>query len=249
MDEQRRRMMKKLALLLMCLSLLGCASTKLDSLTHQEVYSKRISQSSREEIEREVGVAFSDYYDYFLDGDAYSGVSYNQYAFLFKNNILTNVVEYGEMEHIWRDGFTDKHDKLPYSDNLKKINERLSSLPSYAKKPEDEKGGGIDEAYISDGLAAVVMLAITSPLIPVVMYETWKRPDEEKIDWASEIVGHSYDDVIKKLGEPWFVRNYENGDKILEYKQQYFWIPRYIGIRGDQAIWVLHQSFELNDNS
>lgn len=80
------------------------------------------------------------------------------------------------------------------------------------------------------------------------MIETSKKPDSVKIDWDKEIIGNSYNTVIEKLGRPISERTYKNGNRVLRYTQQHFWIPHHIGIRNDQVVWVLHKSSELYDN-
>ncbi len=247
---KKGKQMKKNILLILLLQICAssCAFTNTDTLIQREVSTKSIFNSSRVEVEDKIGITFSNYYDYLLDGNRYSGVCYDRYAFLFKNNMLTNIVEYGEMERVWTEAFIDHHNDLPYKDNLQVIHERLSLLPSYAQKIEDEKSNGINADNISDGVAAGLMLVLSAPIIPVLIYESSKEPGGVKIDWESEIVGHSYDDVIKKLGRPMSKRDYKGGNKLLSYKQQYFWIPHYIGIKNDQVVWVLHQSAELYNN-
>lgn len=221
----------------------ACVHRNTTDVMHKEVATDGLMFASREEVERKIGVNFGDLYTYFLNGNLLSGARYNDYVFIFKNDSLANIVEFSAAMDIWREEFIGFENDMPYRDNLPSIHKKLSALPLYAPRPRSNNS---DNTNVSDGLAAGTMFILSLPIMPIILLESTKNPAGVQINWET-VVGHSFGSVSSKLGDPIEQKVFKQGNRIVAYKQQYFWIPHYLGVNNEQVSWVLHKSFELNN--
>lgn len=225
---------------------IGCSSKE---PINKNIEINSIINKDKKHLEQTIGKRnLSDLYSFIYKDNVYSVSQYNKYEFIFKNNNLENVTNKGNIGHLLNINLPENLDSLPFLKQLPLIHQKISNVITYKSKKTKKSVSSSGPSNISDGFAAGTMLIVSIPLLPIFLAAKIQNDIKTKtINWEKDIVGKTSHHLISKLGKPLSTIPLKNGDKILSYSEQYFWVPIYVGIHNNKVLWVSHYNINLHN--